>query len=344
MKNKRKAWNKINWTNDELGFLIVYNDRYTTVEMSKILGKSVRTIKRKCYDELNLFKTDEAIYNHRSNADKRRGTDLSYEYVKNEALKYNTKIEFYQKSPNAYGKANLMNWDDVFSHMVSKMFSLPQLILKSFLEQIFDEKCSYNDRKAINPYEIDCYFPKYKIGWEYNGARFHQNNKNDKIKSKIAKEKGIKLFYIVEEKSTKKYESFIKSVLKKQINEINMILPTKKIDEDYINGLKSVIDYPNLLTKKEANLVKGKKINEIKNIDYNLYNRIIRYNLFDKYYVKDDRRKMHKFKTFDEYFTYIKNKNYSSFQEAYTKQHIHRMCKKFGKDLKEIKKIYDEKK
>ena len=30
MKSKRKAWNKINWTNDELGFLIVYNDRYIT--------------------------------------------------------------------------------------------------------------------------------------------------------------------------------------------------------------------------------------------------------------------------------------------------------------------------
>ena len=341
---RKKACNKISWTADELGFLIVYNDRYTMKEMSKILCKNVRNVRRKCYDELNLFKSDEAKYEHRSKADKKRGTDLSYEYVKSEAAKFNTKVEFWQQSPNAYHKANLMRWtDDICKHMVSKTFSLPQLMLKSYLEQIFGEKCSYNDRSILKPYEIDCYFPKFRIGWEYNGIRFHQNNKNDSIKKELAREKGIKLLYINETKKVKKYDIFIKSILKTQLIYINEILE-KNIDEKYIDNLIAYIEYPNLLTREEIKIVNGKTINQIKKIDLKLYNRIIYYNLLDKFNIKDDRRDMHRFDNFESYIEYIKSKNYSSFKEAYTKQHIHRMCKKFGRSLEEIKNIYNEKK
>lgn len=343
MNMKKIPWNKIKWTTDEVGFLIVYNDRYTVNEMAKILGKTVRAIKRKCYQELNLFKSDEAKYKHRSEADKKRGTDLSYEYVKAEAAKYNTRVEFWQQSPNAYRKANIMGWaDELCKHMVSRNFSLPQLILKSYLEQIFGEKCLYNDRNALKPYEIDCYFPKYKVGWEYNGILYHQNNKNDDLKRQIAKDNGIKLFYINENGGIKKYEKFIKSALKAQVSEINEILGYRKIDGEYIDSLVATIEYPNLLTKEETNFVSGKKLSEIKFKNINLYKRIIAFDLIKKYNIEDDRRKMHYFKTFDEYVEYIKKQNYKTFSEAYSKQHIHRMCKKFNKDIDIIKSIYNE--
>ena len=339
---KKTPWNKIKWTDDEIGFLVVYNDRYTVKEMAKILRKSIKSIKRKCYEELNIFKSDKAKYEHRSNADKKRGTDLSYEYVKNEASKYNTRVEFWQQSPNAYRKANLMGWaNEICKHMVSKNFSLPQLILKSYLEQIFGEKCSYNDRNVLKPYEIDCYFPKHKVGWEYNGILYHQNNKNDDLKKQIAKDKGIKLFYINENEKIKKYEDFIKSILKAQISEINDILDSKKINEKYIDELVAKIEYPNLLTREEIKKVEGKSINQIKSVDKGLYRRIILYNLFEKYNIVDDRRKMHYFKTFEEYFEFIKKQNYSSFEEAYNKQHIYRMCRKFNKDIDIIKNLYN---
>lgn len=340
---KKIPWNKIKWTDDEIGFLIVYNDRYTINEMAKILGKGVRTVKRKCYEELNLFKSDEAKYKHRSEADKKRGTDLSYEYVKAEAAKYNTKVEFWQQSPNAYRKANIMGWtDELCKHMVSRNFSLPQLILKSYLEQIFGEKCSYNNRNALKPYEIDCYFPRYKVGWEYNGILYHQNNKNDDLKRQIAEDNGIKLFYINENGKIKKYENFIKSVLKTQVSEINEILGDRKIDEGYIDTLVASIEYPNLLTQEEIKIVEGKSINQIKALNKNLYRRIVFYNLFEKYNIIDDRRKMHYFKTFEDYLEYIKKQNYSSFEEAYNKQHIHRMCKRFGKDVNIVRSLYNE--
>lgn len=339
---RRESWNKLKWTDDEIGFLLIYNDRYTIDEMSKILGKSVRSIKRKCYEDLNLYKGNDVANKHRSDADKRRGTDLSYEYVKNEALKYNTRVEFWQGSPNAYHKANLMGWtDELCGHMVSKCFSLPQLMLKSYLEQIFNQKCSYNDREAIRPYEIDCYFPELKIGWEYNGIRFHSNNKNDSIKRELARTNGIKLFYINEKPGIKKYEEFIKSVLKEQIDEINNFLTDRKIDVVYIDGLKANVEYPNVLTALEISQIKGKKLSEIKKVDNNLYRKIIKYNLFDKFNVENDKRILHKFNSIDEYVEYIKSKNYKDFREAYTKQHIHRVCKKLGCDVDIIRNIYE---
>lgn len=63
-----------------------------------------------------------------------------------------------------------------------------------------------NDRKELNGYEMDIWFPDHKIGIEYNGQHhfkpvygekvFEKTKHSDMNKSKISEEKSIKLIYI----------------------------------------------------------------------------------------------------------------------------------------------------
>ena len=39
--------------------------------------------------------------------------------------------------------------------------------MKDILSQLLGEDYYFNDRKTLKPYEIDLYFPKFKLGFEY---------------------------------------------------------------------------------------------------------------------------------------------------------------------------------
>jgi hypothetical protein len=67
------------------------------------------------------------------------------------------------------------------NYMVVKNVSMPQLILKSILEDTFKVPCSFNDRNVINPLEIDCFFSEYNIGWEYDGKYYHSDIKDKNV-------------------------------------------------------------------------------------------------------------------------------------------------------------------
>lgn len=106
-------------------------------------------------------------------------------------------------------------------------------MIKLIRSEFPDKKVQKHNRTALNGYEIDCYIPELKIGFEYNGKQhyeqvnvFHQTNQEfnqqlerDKIKREIADKKGIKLITI---KYDEKLNSeLIKSKLKEVENGSN---------------------------------------------------------------------------------------------------------------------------
>ena len=73
------------------------------------------------------------------------------------------------------------------------------------LREMFDNwgiKYIENDRKILSSGEIDLYFPEHKIGIEFNGSYWHNEEKKDKKyhqnKSLEAEKRGIFLFHIFE--------------------------------------------------------------------------------------------------------------------------------------------------
>lgn len=85
-----------------------------------------------------------------------------------------------------------------------------------------------NDRKQINPLELDFYFPEYKLAIEMNGLLYHselfKKDKNYHLnKQKLCKEKGIRLLYIWEDEwvyKTDIVKSMIRNILGKTENRI----------------------------------------------------------------------------------------------------------------------------
>jgi hypothetical protein len=157
--------------------------------------------------------------------------------------------------------------------MIPNNVSIPQLIMCNILEHILDTKCSYNNRSVIKPFEIDCYFNNFKIGWEYDGKYYHETNDGE-YKDIICRDNGITLFHINEESSVfRNYALNIKSQIIEQIPIIEH-LTNIKIDVGDLIKYEPVINFPNKLTLTEKKIVSCKKLSEIKKIDLDLYNRV----------------------------------------------------------------------
>lgn len=330
---------KIEWSDEEIEYLKDNFENYTNKELSYILGKSYKNVTKQLRKQ-GLYKSKIAIDKLKSKINKSNGTDLSYEFVKNKALLYETKGDFYQFDRYAYNKAVKMGWiESVCSHMKVLNFSTPQLLLKHYLECVFNCNCSYNNRTAIKPYEIDCYFPDYKIGWEYNGRRFHIDKSRDTSKYIKCKEKGILLMTINEDNEYyRNYELNIKTQLINQLEVINSVLNIN-IKPEYILNLDNNISYPNILSENEIKIVNGLKLSEIKKIDKNLYNRISKYKLYtnESYHIINDKRKHNIYSSYEEYIKYLREKDYKSYSELLKHEHPYRVLKKFNIKINKLK-------
>lgn len=139
------------------------------------------------------------------------------------ALQFKTRSEFQINDPAAYNTAKRRNIiEEICSHMVIGKYSTPQLICKKIMEKVIGQKCIYNGRKAIEPYELDIYFPELKLAIEYNGKGWHKKKsviERDEIKKELCKEKGILLIVVVE--NSRQYEEDVKNQLIKFLPEIN---------------------------------------------------------------------------------------------------------------------------
>lgn len=342
IKIKNNQHRKTVWLEYEIEYLKSNYGNLTVKEMVYFLGKTKKSVVRKLR-QLKLFKSPSQVQSVLSKANKKNGRDLNHKLVTRIAKKFNTRHEFCLTDSGAYGYA-LKNKiiDEVCKHMVVKKFSIPQLILKDILENILNEKCSYNEKKVIKPLEIDCYFPNFKIGWEYNGARYHTNNIKDKIKIKKCNRLGIKLFVIKEYGklgSMIKYIDNIKNQLISQLNKINKITKLS-INKSQIHSYSPKIIYPNLLTVEEKKMCKNKSMTEIKKINIDLFLKIKKYKFYEDRYlkIKNDLKEYKYFKTFNEYCSYLISKNYKSFSEITKKEHPYRIMKKLNLPIEKLRK------
>lgn len=339
-KYMRVAHNKIHWSDQELSFLKNNYDKFSNTDLAKSLNKTPKNIAN-TLKRLNLKKSNDARKTIKSKKNKERGRDLSKDNILNIAKNFSTRGEFYLRDPSAYSKALNKGWfDEACSHMEYVNISTPQLIMKDLLEFLLGEECSYNDRKVIKPLEIDCYFDRWKIGWEYDGKYYH-NDLKDCNKRKVANSKGIVLFNITENvENFRNYEQSIKTQLILQMEEINKTT-NRNICENKIWHHKINITLPNKLSIKEKSIVENKKLSEIKIIDPILYKRILRYKLYtdDSLNIKNDLKKRNTFKNFEEYEKYLIDKNYLSFSDLCDNEHPHRLLKKWNISIQKIHDI-----
>lgn len=198
------------YTQEEIYIITELWPRHTRKELEELIhifgGIDIIQLDRKA-GSLNLKKTD--VVKEKLLAAKRElcvnrnkfetGRNLTEEFIREIALQYKSKQEFRKFDVSAYTQANKFGIiDDVCSHMIiGDTYNLPQTFLFCCIKELFPGKTiRYNDRTAIKPKEIDVYVVEDKIGFEYDGVNFHQND--DNTKDELCKGKGIKLYRIKE--------------------------------------------------------------------------------------------------------------------------------------------------
>ena len=106
----------------------------------------------------------------------------------------------------------------ICKHLIPISISKPQLILKFITDKLLMIDGELNNRKILKPYEIDVYYDKFKIGFEYNGAFWHSNNINDQLKLNLACKKNIIIITINENN-----KDCIIDIKNELINNINIL-------------------------------------------------------------------------------------------------------------------------
>lgn len=202
------------------------------------------------------------------------GRDLTYELLQEIALKYQSKREFSEKDCSAYVTANRLGiMDEITKHMISFAFSVPQIITRQITEYLFFEKCEYNTRRIIPPYELDVYFPNLKLAFEYDGKGWHKNDEIDKIK--LCKDKGILLIKIFER--SRRFKEDIQNHLVENLDLINEWCNTN-ITSNVIFSFNEDIDFPKLFTEEELNLLRSNSVKYLRKYNNILYEKYKRYN------------------------------------------------------------------
>jgi len=167
-----------------------------------------------------------------------KGRKFTDEELIVEARKYKTKRELkaLDNSLLQIAKRRGIPSSKLFEHTVDVKFSVPQMMCKLIMETILNKKCLYNTRQIIKPYEIDIYFPQYKLGVEYSGDYWHSKQEaieRDKIKQKLCKDQSITL--IVLNMKSRKWEEDVKQQLIKELPNINKITNNNILPEEILS-------------------------------------------------------------------------------------------------------------
>jgi len=325
------------WTNNEIKSLTMLYPNSFNVDIADKLNKTKKSIDNKGY-QLGLKKSVELLNKRNNMGNLARiangGRNLTYDKLKEIASKYKTRIDFITNDGAAYNTARLKGFlDDICSHMTVVKFSIPQLILREIVDSILNCKSSYNNRKAIKPYEIDVYYGDFKLGFEFQGIAWHKNNKNDIIKSNLAIDKGIKIIYINEYNGSRDYENDIKKQLINNLLEINT-LTNKKISKDDILNCKIKNIYLELYNKNELIDI-AKTYNcfiKFKNEKRSIYIKLLKMNLINEATSHMINKSINKHEFTDEYLTSTIN-NYDNLTDFRKKELvIYKHIKRINKD------------
>lgn len=234
-----------------------------------------------------LTKDKESVENRRReiliNRNKNiTGRDLTSELLKEIALKYHSKREFYNKDPSAYTTANRLGiMEEITQHMVNFSFSVPQIITRQITEYVFKQKCEYNTRKIIPPYELDVYFPNLKLAFEYDGKGWHENNDLDKYTLCIK----LNIFLVTIAERNRKYEEDIKTQLIENLDKINNWCKTNITKEDILS-FNEPIDFPKLFTDEELEICRNNTVSFLRKNYKLLYEKYRRYNPITKTFLQ----------------------------------------------------------
>ena len=270
------------WNSDNINFLKNNYKNLSNKELSKILNKSIYIIATYACN-LELQKSKKFRYNQISNLNKKRGRNLNLKKLKIIAKRYKTRTEFAKNDSTAYYTAlKLKCLDKICKHMIPGRYSTPQLILYEILKILINSKILYNDRKTIKPYELDIFIPEFNLAFEYQGMRYHKNNKNDIIKKRLCNNKNI---FLIEIKETSyNYFEDIKYQLLNNLNLINKIYKNKICINDinnlnkkeiYINVSKNILNYNEIIYK----ISQYTSIKDFYKNDRKLYNKLVRLKL-----------------------------------------------------------------
>lgn len=115
--------------------------------------------------------------------------------------------------------------------------SIKEKELFDFIHNIADDAVN-NDRDILNGQELDIYVPSKKIGFEFDGIFWHNENckPNDYHLSKtiLCEEKGIRLFHIFEDEWVNKKE-IIKSMIKNLLGETETKIYARNCKINYVD-------------------------------------------------------------------------------------------------------------
>jgi very-short-patch-repair endonuclease len=270
------------WTEEQIIQLRELYPSNKTDVIVNIMNLSKKSIESKA-KRLGLKRTIEHKSKMISNRNKIVGTNITYEVMRETALKYKTRGEFQRLDASIYTttrKYGLL--DEVCSHMVKSNYSIPQLMLYYIICDIFKCEVIYNTKDIIPPYELDIFIPKYNIAFEYDGKYWHDNNKKDLVKDKICNENNIKLLRIVE--NSRDYIQDIEEQLMKNINFINIYLNEKinsiNIDKKYI--YKKVNDSIDDLESIKCVISKYIYYDDFRKNEINTYNKLLRRKILEE--------------------------------------------------------------
>jgi len=277
----------MSWPIELTNKLIELYPNTENLEISIILNISKKSIESKA-SRLGLKKSKVFKSYLIGKRNKLVGRDLSYDNLIEIAKKYKSRSEFQKYDGSAYSSAQRQGiLNDVCSHMISKSFSIPQLILKDIIVKLFKCDVLYNTRKIIKPYELDIYVDDLKIAFEYNGKGWHQHNDNS-FKYDLCSKKNI-LLIIIDENS-RKYELDIKEQIINNLPVINKFLK-KQINKGDINNIIIGDIYSNIISIEDlykiASKYKNKK--EFRENDNPTYQKLYRLgllNLSTEYFIK----------------------------------------------------------
>lgn len=205
----------MNWSTKDEDFLKKYYPTMDNKTISIKLNRTEISLRHKA-KQLGIQKSKEYIENYKKNpCIKYNYIDISFDEIKNIALNYKTKTEFSLGNKTIYQKARRLGknkFNEICSHMIDQHFSLPQLIMKFILNKLLNIPGSYNIRTIIAPYELDLYYESFKLAFEYDGKKWHDENYNDEIKNKICQEKSITLIRIKEKLRNKPFEDVLNQI------------------------------------------------------------------------------------------------------------------------------------
>jgi len=179
------------------------------------------------------------------------------------AREFKTRGQFKLYDPSAYSIARSKGkhfMDKICEHMVVMNYSVPQLLCKKIMECLLSEKCVYNTRQVVKPYELDLYFERHKLAFEYNGSVWHNSElsmNRDEKKKLLCGEMGITLIVLEDAGRPPNYETSIKQQLINKLDIINATTLNEFVSENIL-GVNCDDIYADILDFKNIEDIKEK--------------------------------------------------------------------------------------